>query len=538
MSRGAERRKIAVAQQVVAQINAQADAARAQLFDMQEALARLQEEPGLALLHVLLEANEQLVLAAMHAEGLAEAAATDLGELSQQAQRDALTGVPNRTLLMDRLEGAIAQARRRTALLAVLFLDIDHFKPINDQLGHAVGDDVLTLVARRLESVVRESDTVSRYGGDEFVLLLPELGQSNDAALIAGKLLTALAEPAEVGGRCLNVSASVGIALWPDDAANGPALISLADAAMYRAKRSGGARFVFHRQADAAESQADAPSLQPQPQPPNLVDVNEQLVISALAAQDALVRSSEAQRRQVQRFAVVAHELRNPLAPIHNAAALMLGARTNEAALIRLQGVITRQVTHLARLVDDLLDGSRAGTGKFHLDPAAVEMVALLAGVAESFRPSLVARQQKLQLALPAAPVEVEGDALRLAQVIGNLLDNASKYTPSGGEILLSLAAHGETAVVTVLDNGAGMSSRTLPHVFDLFTQADDLAPLRRGGMGIGLAVVRELVQAHGGNVEAHSDGLGRGSRFAVRLPLRTDATAEANAMAAVAAAQ
>jgi diguanylate cyclase (GGDEF)-like protein len=537
MTRGAERRKIALAQQVVAQINAQADAARAQLFDLQEALARLQEEPGLALLNVLLEANEQLVLAAMHAEGLAEAAATDLGELSHQAQRDALTGVPNRTLLMDRLEGAIALARRRNALLAVLFLDIDHFKPINDRLGHAVGDGVLTLVARRLESVVRESDTVSRYGGDEFVLLLPELGQSDDAALIAGKLLTALAEPADVGGQFLNVSASVGIALWPDDAANGPALISLADAAMYRAKRSGGARFVFHRQADTAESQAHAPSLQP-PQPSHLVDVNEQLVISALAAQDALVRSSEAQQRQVQRLAVVAHELRNPLTPIHNAAELMLGARTNEAALIQLQGVITRQVTHLARLVDDLLDGSRAGTGKFRLDPAAVEMVALLAGVADSFRPSLVAREQKLQLALPAAPVEVEGDALRLAQVIGNLLDNASKYTPSGGEILLSLAVLGETAVVTVLDNGAGISSQTLPHVFDLFTQADDLAPLRRGGMGIGLAVVRELVQAHGGNVEAHSDGLGRGSRFAVTLPLRTDAAAEANAMAAVATVQ
>jgi len=535
MSRGPERRKIALAQQVVAQINAQADAARAQLFDLQEALARLQQEPGLALLNVLLEANEQLVLAAMHAEGLAEAAATDLGELSHQVQRDALTGVPNRTLLMDRLEGAIALARRRNALLAVLFLDIDHFKPINDQLGHAVGDGVLTLVARRLESVVRESDTVSRYGGDEFVLLLPELGQSDDAALIAGKLLTALAEPVDVGGQFLNVSASVGIALWPDDAANGPALISLADAAMYRAKRSGGARFVFHRQADAAESHAHAPSLQV---PPHLVDVNEQLVISALAAQDALLRSSEAQQRQVQRLAVVAHELRNPLTPIHNAAELMLGARTNEAALIRLQGVITRQVTHLARLVDDLLDGSRAGTGKFRLDPAAVEMVALLADVADSFRPSLVAREQKLQLALPAAPVDVEGDALRLAQVIGNLLDNASKYTPSGGEILLSLAVHGETAVVTVLDNGAGISSQTLPHVFDLFTQADDLAPLRRGGMGIGLAVVRELVQAHGGNVEAHSDGLGRGSRFAVTLPLRTDAAAEAIAMAAVAAAQ
>lgn len=538
MSHGAEHRELAVARQVIAQMNAQADAARAQLLDLQGALARLQEQPGVALLNVLLEANEKLVLAAMHAEGLAEAAVTDLGELSHQAQRDALTGTPNRTLLLDRLEGAITLARRRDALLAVLFLDIDHFKPINDQLGHAVGDEILTLATRRLESVVRESDTVSRYGGDEFVVLLPELGQSNDAALIAGKLLTALAEPAKVDGQCLSVSASVGIALWPQDADSGPALIALADAAMYRAKRSGGARFVFHRQADAAESQVYAPSPQALPQPPQLVDVNEQLVLSSLAAQQALTQANEARRRQVQRLAVVAHELRNPLAPIHNAAELMLGERTNEAALARLQGVITRQVAHLARLVDDLLDGSRAGISKFRLDTAAVEMVALLAGVADSFRPSLAARQQKLQLALAAAPVEVEGDALRLAQVIGNLLDNASKYTPSGGEILLSLAVHGGSAVVTVLDNGVGMSSQTLPHVFDLFTQADDVAPLRRGGMGIGLAVARELVQAHGGKVEAHSEGRGRGSRFAVTLPLQTDAAPGANVISAAATVQ
>lgn len=192
----------------------------------------------------LVEANEWLVLAALDAQGSAETAATELSELKHTSQRDALTGTPNRALVLDRLESELS--RRRRTRIAVLFLDIDHFKQINDSMGHAAGDEVLQLVARRLESAVRDSDSVCRYGGDEFLVLLSELAQPSDAALIARKMLDAIAQPCCVGAdQMLHLTASLGIALFPDDGADAESLIRSADAAMYRAKRAGDGDFAI-----------------------------------------------------------------------------------------------------------------------------------------------------------------------------------------------------------------------------------------------------------------------------------------------------
>lgn len=194
----------------------------------------------------LVEANEWLVLAALDAQGSAETAASELSELKHTSQRDVLTGTPNRALLLDRLESALALARRNRKCVAVLFLDIDHFKQINDSMGHATGDEVLQLVARRLESTVRDADTVCRYGGDEFLVLLSELAQSSDAALIARKMLDAIAEPCRVGtDQELHLTASLGIALFPEDGADAESLVRNADAAMYRAKRAGDGDFAI-----------------------------------------------------------------------------------------------------------------------------------------------------------------------------------------------------------------------------------------------------------------------------------------------------
>lgn len=186
----------------------------------------------------LKEASDKLVLAV-----------AQLDQLVQTSQRDIVTGIPNRALILDRLENAIALARRHGAHIAVAFLDLDHFKPINDSLGHASGDQVLQLVARRLQSVVRDSDIVSRYGGDEFLVLLTEVSQPADAALIAEKMLLALTAPSVVGRHQLQVSASLGIAIYPQDGDDAQTLIDQADAAMYRVKRGGGANFGFHRAA-------------------------------------------------------------------------------------------------------------------------------------------------------------------------------------------------------------------------------------------------------------------------------------------------
>ena len=227
-------------------LKAQALALQTQLQDLQGELAGLQRDADLERAAQLLEANQHLVLAALHAETVAEAAVSGFDELSYASQRDGLTGLSNRATMRDRLDGALAMARRRRAPIAVLFLDIDNFKRINDTLGHAVGDEVLQLVAQRLEGVLRHSDTVSRHGGDEFLVLLTEVAHASDAAAIATKMIGAIAEPAHLVGHVLNLTASIGVAIFPDDGADASVLISRADAAMYRAKRGGGGRFELH----------------------------------------------------------------------------------------------------------------------------------------------------------------------------------------------------------------------------------------------------------------------------------------------------
>ncbi len=188
----------------------------------------------------LLDVNEQLVLAALTADTIAETALMNFKELSRISQRDPLTDTPNRALMLDRMDSAIALARRNSKRVAVVFIDFDRFKQINDSLGHEIGDAALKLVARRLESVVRDTDTVSRHSGDEFLVLLAEVGQIADVAAVAEKMLAVFEEPAQIGSHLLTFSASIGIAFYPEDAADSASLINLADAAMYRAKNRGG----------------------------------------------------------------------------------------------------------------------------------------------------------------------------------------------------------------------------------------------------------------------------------------------------------
>ncbi len=193
----------------------------------------------------LMVENERLVLAALASEVAAEKARQDLAQLTWSSQRDPLTNTPNRVLMRERLTSAITMAQRRGAHLAVLFLDIDKFKQINDTLGHTAGDDVLQLVARSLESVVRESDTVSRHGGDEFLVLLTEVSQRAGAGLIAEKMLKAIAAHCEQATLTRDVSVSIGIAIYPDDGTEAQTLVKRADEAMYLSKRSGGRCFAF-----------------------------------------------------------------------------------------------------------------------------------------------------------------------------------------------------------------------------------------------------------------------------------------------------
>jgi len=209
---------------------------RAEIAILRGALKRAHDSLNSRPVDQLVEANEHLVLAALHAQGVADHAVSEMGQLVYANQHDALCGIPNRALMHDRLLNAITLARRRGARLALLFIDLNNFKHINDTLGHPSGDEVLRQVARRLQAAVRDSDTVSRHGGDEFLVMLSEIAQADDAQQMAEKLHHALASPCVIAGMHLPVSASIGTAIYPDDGSDADSLIAFADAAMYAQK--------------------------------------------------------------------------------------------------------------------------------------------------------------------------------------------------------------------------------------------------------------------------------------------------------------
>jgi PAS domain S-box-containing protein len=242
---------------------------------------------------------------------------------------------------------------------------------------------------------------------------------------------------------------------------------------------------------------------------------------------------AEADRRKDEFLAMLAHELRNPLAAISNAG-LVLGERRGEdSRSAELLGVIGRQIRHLSRLVDDLLDVSRFTHGRISLRKAPVELAPVVKGALETAWPLLEARGHALAVSLPDEPLWLEADATRIEQVVANLLNNAAKFTEPGGRIELSAEAQGGEAVLRVRDTGAGIPPDLLPRVFDLFVQGERSLDRAHGGLGIGLTLVRSLVERHGGTVEAASEGPGQGSEITVRLPLLPGTAREAPAPAA-----
>ena len=234
-----------------------------------------------------------------------------------------------------------------------------------------------------------------------------------------------------------------------------------------------------------------------------------------------------ADRRKDQFLAMLAHELRNPLAPIRNAVELMRQVETGDPSFQPSREMVERQVKNLARLVDDLLDVSRINQGSIRLRKEVLDLRTILERAVDATRPLIESRAHELSLDLPREPVRLEADPTRLEQIVANLLNNAAKYTMPGGHITLSAARHGKEAVIRVRDNGIGVPPDVLGRVFEPFVQSDGSLARSEGGLGIGLTLVRSLVEMHGGRVEASSPGLGQGSEFVVRLPVRVPQTAE-----------
>jgi two-component system CheB/CheR fusion protein len=231
-------------------------------------------------------------------------------------------------------------------------------------------------------------------------------------------------------------------------------------------------------------------------------------------------RLREDDQRKNEFLAMLSHELRNPLAPIRNSLYVLDRAEQGSAQAKRAQATIDRQTAHLTRLVDDLLDITRISKGKIQLRKQVVDLSDLVRRTVDDHRSVFAADGLGLEVAVPDAALWVDGDATRLAQVLGNLLHNAAKFSDRDGHTSVSLAKEQNMAVVSVRDTGVGLSREIVPRIFEPFTQADTTLDRTRGGLGLGLALVKGLVDLHGGSVRVESEGLGQGSEFTIRLPL------------------
>jgi signal transduction histidine kinase/ActR/RegA family two-component response regulator len=253
-----------------------------------------------------------------------------------------------------------------------------------------------------------------------------------------------------------------------------------------------------------------------------------------LVRQDAEAELRVVDRKKDEFLATLAHELRNPLAPMTNAVALVRRPSLDPVLRDKASSILDRQLRHMVRLIDDLLDVSRVATGKLSLQVENVDLVAVLRSAVELAEPAATARRLELTSRLPTLPCPMVGDSARLLQVFSNLLNNACRYTPPGGRIEVEARALDGSVEVTVRDSGVGIEPTMQGRIFDLFEQADKSLERGNAGLGIGLTLARQLVQLHGGTIEAKSEGLGRGSTFVVRLP-RAPAQADATTRTALA---
>ena len=268
----------------------------------------------------------------------------------------------------------------------------------------------------------------------------------------------------------------------------------------------------------AQSDAATLPHLEDQCLYQELREANAQLVLAALSAQDLHATAERALSQQKNILAMVAHELRNPLTPISLIAERMVRLPSDQ--LPRMRELIEGQVRHISKLVDDLLDVSRVSTGKLRVERQHVDMIEILNNAIGACSPLMMAKKQHFEAHLPDGALIVNGDPARLTQILSNLLANAAKYTPAGGSIELSVTVQADVLKIIVSDNGIGISADVLPFIFDPYVQDEHAIGFNGSGLGIGLTVVRELVEAHGGKVVGMSEGSGKGSEFVVTLPL------------------
>jgi diguanylate cyclase (GGDEF)-like protein len=455
----------------------------------------------------LVEVNQQLVLAALASRAEAADAQQALADLARDNAVDALTHLPTRSTLQARFDAAVATAQAAGSRFALLFLDLTGFEALAGSHGHAFGDRLREAIAGRLVAGVEAGDTVSRHGGEEFIVLLVGAGMPARAPATADGLMAAVAAPVTLDGTTVAVTASAGIAIYPDDGESLDALVARADDALHAAKRRAAPSLV------AARAELER-------QNSELRDANERLLLAALTAREMQSAAEQVRERQAAFLGAVARELRDPAAPIRVAAAMLGRAPASAPLLPRVQDIVERQLARMARLLGDVIDADALESGGMPVADAWVDMNAVVATAAGAIQPAMAWRHQQFGLQRPAGALRVRGDATRLVQAGTNLLDNASKFTPDEGRISVAVTTDGATLSVTVTDDGIGITPAMLPRVFEPFVQDTPVLGLNGAGLGIGLTVARKLARAHGGDVVGYSDGLRRGSRFVLTLPL------------------
>jgi len=231
-----------------------------------------------------------------------------------------------------------------------------------------------------------------------------------------------------------------------------------------------------------------------------------------------MLRQSD--RRKDEFLATLAHELRNPLAPLHNALNVLQLSRHNPEINQQAHQIMTRQVKQMVRLVDDLLDVSRITRNNIELRKESVEFGTIMRDAVETSRPLIDAKKHTLTVNIPEGNIHLHADGMRMTQIFSNLINNAGKYTPAGGTIRVEAEVKGRSLVARIRDSGIGIERKMLPHIFDMFMQVDNSLERSQGGLGIGLTLVRNLVDRHDGTIEVKSEGLGKGSEFIVTLPI------------------
>ena len=520
--------QIATAEAKLDHLNVQVTAMRAVLMQLLQDVARTEKSLDNGQVSHLLQANEQLVLSGLELRAEVDSSAGALDEVTRAVALDSLTQLPNRTVLLDRLERAIAGARRHRKRVAVLFLDLNDFKQINDRFGHAAGDAVLQRVSACLTSLVRETDTVSRHGGDEFLMVLAEVAEAADAGIIADKVNAALRASSRLPGQQTPVTASIGISIYPDDGEDAAALISRADAAMYRAKQNRAGGFAFH-----AHPVGDPPVARvvrvPSPHEQlvaeherrhaQLVEANEQLVLAALGFEALRDAADGARQLRAGMLQAVVHELGDADAPVRLAAALSGLDSAHEALLPRAVAIVERQMEHMARTVGALLQPVEGGPPELP-GRRSIDVAALARAAVDDCRAAIESRHQVLDVKLHPEPVGVHGDPVQLVRVLARLLRNATDYTPDGGHLALHVEPVGPNVQLRFSDDGMGIEPDALATALQPFERDPRLRRDSEDSFGLGLTTVRAVVEAHGGSVAASSAGAGRGSVFTITLPM------------------